>query len=559
MAGDIHAELGLGISQFLDAVNRVDQRLSQVKAKTEGASYSIGKGLSTTMAAAGAAVAAGAAAAMATLVAGAAGLKNAFDLGGRLVDLSSQIGTSAGNAQVLETAFTNAGLGADSVVSTVGKMQKAIAAAAGGGNSEMFDKLGLDPEQLLNSDPTEAFKKIGEAIASIENPTARAAASMEIFGKSGGRLLSLFGDKGALSFAAEQLGGQSALLDDVAADFDVISDTLGGAFKKLQGFFVGMGARMVEQLKPAFEAFNKLDLSGIGQRFGEKIASAIDYFRAAWQAINFADAGNLVGAALSLGIKSAVNLWWSHMWGTIRALGQFFHEYIKSAVEIFSVVATADFWKGMGNAIIGIALQFQALLLGTVSKVLGEVSKIPGFGKLAGAAEATGEMAQTQQTKADDYFKSSGQQLQPLFDTIAERLEKTISNVTAAYKKGFRDTGELIGTGNERKVIADILEKVQTANEALRAGREAAANSNLAGAANAGNAANAVGTAAPAGTFAQAVNFLMGRSVNEMIYQEAQTQTEQLKDMNSTLKDIKEKLNKPPQVNIKTDPVARFN
>lgn len=305
----ITAEIALELSKLRDSTNKavaeVKRMKTNMKREGDGLGAAIFGGLKT--AAATAAVAAGAAI-TAALVGTAAGLKNAFDLGGTLVDAAAQIGSTAGRVQVLRQAFENAGLGADSVAQTVNKMQKAMAgAAAGGKESGMFKSLGLDIAALMAMDPADAFSAVGAAIAKIDDPTKRAAASMEIFGRSGGRLLSLFRDGGGLSFAAEQLGKQSGLLDKSAADFDRASDIINGASRKIQGMFVGMGSEVVKALMPVLDEFNKLDLAGVGQKFGRAMTDAINYFRAAWESIDLTSGALLIGDALKIGFLEAVN------------------------------------------------------------------------------------------------------------------------------------------------------------------------------------------------------------------------------------------------------------
>ena len=53
-----------------------------------------------------------------------------------------------------------------------------------------------------------------------------------------------------------------------------------------------------------------------------------------------------------------------------QALWQALVEAVKNAITLFQIVTTADFWIGMGKAIMGIAQSFIAFLLDGVAKLL---------------------------------------------------------------------------------------------------------------------------------------------------------------------------------------------
>ncbi|MEM7696925.1 MAG: hypothetical protein AAF236_00810, partial [Verrucomicrobiota bacterium] len=213
------------------------------------------------------------------------GLKMAFDLGGRMSDVAQQIGTSAGNAMVLEEAFRQAGIQPEKMATSINKMQRAIVEAAerGGTLAEPFEALNLSPEALMQGDPAETFDRISQAIAAIENPTERAARAMQIFGRSGGEMVALFDDTEAMSKARSQLGGQADIMTEAAATFDRASDILNGLFKKIQGFFVGGGLPIADQLLPVLEQLDALDLAPVGQKFGEALGRAVGMVRAAFE------------------------------------------------------------------------------------------------------------------------------------------------------------------------------------------------------------------------------------------------------------------------------------
>jgi hypothetical protein len=90
----------------------------------------------------------------------------------------------------------------------VKKMQKTLYAAANGSKSasEAFAALGLNVQELMAMDPKQQFDAIARAIAQIEDPTARSALAMQIFGRSGTALLPMMQQLDELRDKAKSLG-----------------------------------------------------------------------------------------------------------------------------------------------------------------------------------------------------------------------------------------------------------------------------------------------------------------------------------------------------------------
>jgi hypothetical protein len=201
------------------------------------------------------------------------GIKKAADLGGALSDVAAQTGIAAGNVAILRRAFEDAGVGADAVGATINKLQKAIAGANAGSEKSqaVFSRLGLDLAELSRMTPDEQFAAVGKAINNIADPAQRAAVAMELFGKSGGKLLTVFGDAGALSSAGEFIGTQAEILNRQAGLFDSISDKLGRIPDKLGAFFVGVLDPMAEDLDSVLTKFEETDFAAIGQSVGKML------------------------------------------------------------------------------------------------------------------------------------------------------------------------------------------------------------------------------------------------------------------------------------------------
>lgn len=227
-----------------------------------------------------------AAAGTAAAVGLAVGIKNALDLGSHLVDLSAKTGIAADQIMVLQQAAKDAGL--DDMTGKINKMQKALVDAIQNGTSpaaKAFDLLGLSAYKLIKQSPVDQIEAIGEALRKIKSPELKTSAVRDIFGKSGTDTLSFFSDPKALEDAQKSIGRQAQILKENAKAFDDVSDRLGRAPLKLQGFFVGVTKGVLPQLEAATAAFDQIDLAAQGEKFGDALNKAIENFKSVnWSA-----------------------------------------------------------------------------------------------------------------------------------------------------------------------------------------------------------------------------------------------------------------------------------
>lgn len=183
-------------------------------------------------------------------------MKTALDAGGELADMMARTGAAGRDLVVLQQMFANAGVEAGKVPVSLNKMQKALAGVNEDGEqtSNAFNKIGLNIRDLQQMDAVGAFRAIGEKIAGIESPAQRTAAAMEIFGKSGGELLAVMTDSAAWQAARDQVGTYGDKLEEAAARFDEIGDSL-AVFKNA---FKSFGVTAASALAPAIEAATEL-------------------------------------------------------------------------------------------------------------------------------------------------------------------------------------------------------------------------------------------------------------------------------------------------------------
>jgi len=267
---------------------------------------------------------------MATLTAAAQKFYAAMEAGGSLVDLSAQTGLAVDKLMVLQLAFEQAGMSAGDVQPVIGKLQKSVAEAATGNAdaAAKFRTMGLSIQSLQGLSADEQLTAVGDAIGKIENPAQRSAMAMEIFGKSGAKLLSVF-SAGGLEDVQTNIGNQAQLMVQNAGIFDRATDVLNTAGSKIQGFFVGMASEIMPPLMGVVDAVNGIDLSGIGEAFGSAIASAIVLLQ------NFDEVGGIILDSITLAFKTATNFYYDQMTTNIFKLGSFIKDSFASAVSFF--------------------------------------------------------------------------------------------------------------------------------------------------------------------------------------------------------------------------------
>lgn len=274
---DIKIKLGIDAAGLQQGSGTAKKAVNDLVQSAKSQKISFGK--PEMFAAAGVAMTA-VAAAMTVVTTAAHGMYSAMEAGGALVDLSAQTGVAIDKLMVLQTAFSQAGLGADGVQPVIAKMQKSIMDAASGSveASKKFSDLGINLYELQGLSADEQLQRIGSAINDIKDPTRKSAAAMDVFGKSGAKMLSLF-SAGGLDDAADNLGQQARLMRENAGIFDRTTDVLGTAGSKIQGLFVGMASEVIPQLITGIDELNKIDLSGIGASLGNGFALAIQIIK----------------------------------------------------------------------------------------------------------------------------------------------------------------------------------------------------------------------------------------------------------------------------------------
>jgi hypothetical protein len=212
-AGAAYVELFADDSRLIRGLGRASRRLKAFGAGVEAMGAGL-RGVGMSMIGLGAA-----------LIAPLLGAARVFSkMGDDLADMSVRTGVSVEALSELGFAARQSGSDLEGLEIAFKRMQKAIVEAAKGskGAAGALAHLGLTVGDLEGLSPEEQFKLIADRISKIEDPTIRAAAALQLFGRSGAALLPMIenGAAGieALQEQARRLGLTISTQDAAAAD-----------------------------------------------------------------------------------------------------------------------------------------------------------------------------------------------------------------------------------------------------------------------------------------------------------------------------------------------------
>lgn len=466
MAAKLQAELGLKLGNVTGAMNALTAKVKAGLAplsRFQAAGRALQQSFAPVAQMASSAAVGLAAAAVGAAAVG-AGLKNAFDVGGNLNDLSAQTGVAIKDLAILQQAFDNAGIGAEKVGPSMAKMQKALSEATMGSESaqEKFSQIGLSMEQLKGKSATEQLKLVGDAINNLEDPAQRTQAAMDVFGRSGASMLAMFSDSGAMDSAASMLGGQADLLQKNAAIFDRISDNLGSAGKKLQGFFVGMADQLAPVVDPLIQLFADTDFSAMGQNIGKGLAVAI-------QTLTDGSIWSIMADSAIIAVGNVINFAWKAVQGLLGAINTMLLQTVESALTMFKILTTPGFWASMGKQILSWVYRFNQLFYSVFAKVgeyLKPILDYVGMGdKAQGLTDNFTQLANEQGQAADQYANAATADMGPSAKAYTDQFSKNMEALGKGFSDGFEngtDAIDLSGVQSSMEgKIGEVFNKVE--------------------------------------------------------------------------------------------------
>jgi hypothetical protein len=241
------------IDIVIGAQDKASKVLDAVSLKV-GSSTSMLASLGPVAIAAGAAIG-GAAAAFFSLQAAIGAVSSSANKIDDLSDVAKGLGESVGDVQAFQFAMEEAGnISAEQSVAALKKIQRTVGDIASGGDAaglEIFDKLGLDAQQLSMQGPVAQFTAVKKALSEIENSSERAAVAQQILGKSASDLMpALLAEQQGFEDsmrAAEELG--LVISDQGAAGIASMNDAVG----RLYAGFEGLSNQVAVAVAPLIE------------------------------------------------------------------------------------------------------------------------------------------------------------------------------------------------------------------------------------------------------------------------------------------------------------------
>jgi hypothetical protein len=183
------------------------------------------------------------------------------------------------------------------------------------------------------------------------------------------------------------------------------------------------------------------------------------------QVFRSGNATRLVMSGLKLAFAESVNFLWATLRASIAAAGQYIVEWFRTAITYFEILTTADFWKGMGNAIIGIflgAIGFLQKGLAEAIEIARPLAELFGKGeKLDSAQSSLRQSARVLNEEAAERFGKAGDLLGPAAEKIAQRMDEAGRNITSRFTKTFNETPEVINTSGLREGFTGLVEDIK--------------------------------------------------------------------------------------------------
>ncbi|MGN6370968.1 MAG: hypothetical protein ACTHN5_22155 [Phycisphaerae bacterium] len=242
--------------------------------------------------------------------------------------LSDRLGVATESLVGMQHAASLAGISGEELTGGFEKMFKTLGTAVGGGKEAVatFNALGLSAQALQSESPDQAFKDIADKISNIANPAQRAAAAMDVFGKSGQSLLPLL-TTGAAGISAAQADAQKLGMTFSRLDASKV-EAANDAVTRMKGLFTGVASKIAIGLAPIID-FTATNFTN----FLSQAVPSLTRFSESWS--NMLPA---IGGAMA-GIFTAVSNIWGNIYNFISEVGAGIYQTVSQNWE--SMLTTA--------------------------------------------------------------------------------------------------------------------------------------------------------------------------------------------------------------------------
>jgi hypothetical protein len=187
--------------------------------------------------------------------------KSAIAAAGGLEDLAEQMGIGVRSLQALQYSAAQGGAGIETLQVGITKLGQKIGEASAG-NKEAIDSFNQLGVKILDAGgklrPTEAIlENVATAITSLDDPAKRVSAAMDVFGKSGAKLLPTLSDvAGGMREVAKNASDAGAMMErETTVKLKLLSDHSEVTQLKVRALFATLGAEIAV---PGLELFNTM-------------------------------------------------------------------------------------------------------------------------------------------------------------------------------------------------------------------------------------------------------------------------------------------------------------
>jgi hypothetical protein len=199
--------------------------------------------------------------------------KSMLDSEDALAKSARALGLTTEELAALRQTAKFAGIEVSAMDKSIQFMQRNIAEAADGtaAQADAFKALGLSIEDLSKAGPADAMAQIVEALKGIDDQNRKTQISMDIFGRSGAKLLNVTADAFARGQKEAKLFGLA--MDEVSSgEVEQINDNLTTLLSALGGFGKTIIANLSAPLLKATESAKKFVESGGLLKFAKTLA-----------------------------------------------------------------------------------------------------------------------------------------------------------------------------------------------------------------------------------------------------------------------------------------------
>jgi hypothetical protein len=370
-----------------------------------------------------------------------AGIKN-FVLGlaneaDSLRDQAIALGLSVGELQGWRHAAALSGVEADALTQAIARVQRGSADAAKGTGpaADAFRTLGVSATDASGrlKGPSELLNEVGAAIGAINDPTRRTALAMDVFGRSGARLIPLFteGREGMARMRAEV----EALGGGFSKDFAEAADEVNDELLRLNLLATSAKVRIAQALLPAVRGVVQTTID-----WGRRLLPVLERSKALDAGLTVLAAGGIVktlGAVLKLT-------------GGIRGLFALILRFGLRILLPFLLLEDLFVFLSGGDSLVGRALD-RIFGPGTQEKVRKFIDDVKGavvsfFGDLIERPQKFVEdielLFETLGRDIRSLFGGLGDRVRSFFDGVATKADEIFGGSVAAVIRGF---GDLVG------------------------------------------------------------------------------------------------------------------